>query len=140
MRGTFMNSGMALSIGIFFSLMIAGLAANLPQSLRTGLTGQGVPSDAAGQIADLPPVGSLFASFLGFNPIKTLLEPFGVLDHLPPANVETLTGKAFFPQLISEPFHDGLVVVLVAAAVMSLIGAVACLLSGGKYVHEEEPS
>jgi MFS family permease len=137
MRGTFMNSGMALSIGIFFSLMIAGLAANLPQSLRPGLTGQGVPADVAGQVADLPPVGSLFASFLGFNPIHTLLEPFGVLDDLNPHQAETLTGKTFFPQLISGPFHDGLVVVFLAAALMSLVAAGASWIAGGRNVPVE---
>jgi MFS family permease len=138
MRGTFMNSGSALSIGVFFSLMVAGLAANLPHSLRSGLAAQGVPADAAGQIADLPPVGSLFASFLGYNPIQTLLEPFGVLNSLPKVNVDTLTGQAFFPHLISAPFHDGLVVVFLAAALMSLVGAAASFVSGGKYVHDDE--
>jgi MFS family permease len=137
MRGTFMNSGSALSIGVFFSLMVAGLASNLPQSLRSGLAAQGVPAHAAGQIADLPPVGSLFASFLGYNPIQTLLEPFGVLDSLPKANVDTLTGQAFFPHLISAPFHDGLVVVFLAAALMSLVAAAASFMSGGKYVHDD---
>jgi MFS family permease len=137
MRGTFMNSGMALSIGIFFSLMVAGLAANLPQSLRSGLTGQGVPGDVAGQVADLPPVGSLFASFLGFNPIQTLLEPFGVLQQVTQHQAATLTGKTFFPQLISGPFQDGLFVVFLGAAVMSLVAAWASFAAGGKYVHDD---
>jgi MFS family permease len=138
MRGTFMNSGSALSIGIFFSLMVAGLASSLPQSLRSGLTAQGVPGDVAGQVADLPPVGSLFASFLGYNPIQTLLAPSGTLDQLPGGNAATLTGKEFFPHLISQPFHDGLVVVFLAAAVMSLVAAGASVLSGGLYVHQDE--
>jgi len=136
MRGTFMNSGSALSIGIFFSLMVAGLASSLPESLRSGLTQQGVSAGAADQVAGLPPVGSLFASFLGYNPIQTLLEPTGALDGLPAGNAATLTGKQFFPHLISQPFHDGLVVVFLAAAIMSLIGAAASLSSGGKYVHQ----
>jgi hypothetical protein len=138
MRGTFMNSGSALSIGIFFSLMVAGLASRLPQSLRSGLTAQGVPGDIADQVAGLPPVGSLFASFLGYNPIRTLLEPSGTLDRLPPGNAATLTGKQFFPDLISQPFHAGLVVVFLAAAIMSLVAAGASLMSGAHYIHEED--
>jgi MFS family permease len=138
MRGTFMNSGSALSIGIFFSLMVAGLASSLPESLRSGLTQQGVSADAADQVAGLPPVGSLFASFLGYNPIQTLLKPTGALDGLPADNAATLTGKEFFPHLISQPFHDGLVVVFLAAAIMSLVAAAASLSSGGKYVHQED--
>jgi MFS family permease len=138
MRGTFMNSGSALSIGIFFSLMVAGLASSLPASLRSGLTAQGVSGDVADQVAGLPPVGSLFASFLGYNPIQTLLEPSGTLDQVSAHHAATLTGKQFFPQLISQPFHDGLVVVFLAAAIMSLVAAGASAVSGAHYVHEEE--
>ena len=138
MRGTFMNSGSALSIGIFFSLMVAGLASSLPASLRSGLTAQGVPGEVADQVAGLPPVGSLFASFLGYNPVATLLEPTGTLDRLSADQAATLTGKQFFPDLISQPFHDGLVVVFLAAAVMSLVASAASALSGGQYFHEED--
>jgi MFS family permease len=138
MLATFQNSGFVLSIGIFFSLMIAGLAATLPGTLNRGLTAQGVPAGVAHQVAGLPPVGSLFAAFLGFNPIKQLLAPTGVLSHLPPANVARLTSKGFFPQLITQPFHHGLVIVFTVAMVLLFVAAAASLLRGGRYVHEEE--
>jgi MFS family permease len=137
MRGTVFNSGTSLSIGVFFSLMIAGLANSLPHSLFSGLTGQGVPDRIAHQIAGLPPVGSLFAAFLGYNPVQSLLEPTGVLDRLPAGHVATLTGKEFFPHLISEPFHHGLVIVFVAATVMTVIGAAASLFRGARYIHDD---
>ena len=137
MLATFQNSGFVLSIGIFFSLMIAGLAATLPTTLTNGLTGQGVPHSVAHQIGSLPPVGSLFAAFLGFNPVHELLAPTGVLNHLPPANAAVLTGRTFFPQLISQPFHDGLVIVFSMAIGVLLIAAAASALRGGRYVHEE---
>jgi len=136
MRGTFFNAGSALSIGVFFSLMIAGLASTLPDALNSGLRAQGVPADVAGQVAGLPPVGSLFAAFLGYNPIGALLGPSGVLDQ-PGVNAKVLTGQDFFPQLISGPFHSGLIVVFVAAAVMMVIGAAASLFRGKRYIHEE---
>ncbi|MBN9191007.1 MAG: MFS transporter [Microbacterium sp.] len=138
MTGTFQNAGNSLSIGIFFSLMIAGLATTLPQTMYAGLTAHNVPSHVASQVAATPPVGSLFAAFLGYNPIASILEPTGILKTLPAADSAALTGPSFFPQLISEPFHDGLVIVFIAAAVMSLIGAGASLLMGGKYVHVEK--
>jgi MFS family permease len=138
MRGTFFNSGTSLSIGVFFSLMIVGLAASLPRTLSSGLQGQGVSADVAGQISALPPVASLFAAFLGFNPIERLLGPTGALDQVSAHQAATLTGGQFFPQLISGPFHSGLVVVFTAAAVMSVIAALASLLRGGRYVHDEE--
>jgi MFS family permease len=139
MTGTFQNAGNSLSIGIFFSLMIAGLSATLPSALRAGLTANGVGTAVANQVAATPPVGSLFAAFLGYNPIASILGPTGVLKSLSPANAATLTGKTFFPQLIANPFHTGLVIVFIAAAIMSVIGAVASLAMGGKFVHVDEP-
>ena len=136
-RGTVFNSGTSLSIGVFFSLMIVGLAGVLPDTLTRGLTGQGVSTKVAEQIGDLPPVGSLFASFLGYNPIASLLGPTGALDRLPAHNVSVLTGKEFFPHLMSQPFHHGLVIVFGAAALMSLIGAAASWAAGGRFVHDD---
>ncbi|WP_406223125.1 MFS transporter [Streptomyces decoyicus] len=133
---TFQNSAMVLSIGIFFSLMIAGLAGSLPRALTSGLTAQGVPAPDAAKVAALPPVGVLFASLLGYNPVRTLLGP-QVLGHLPPGHAAYLTGREFFPQLISQPFSDGLAVAFDFAIAACLIAAVASLLRGGRYVHED---
>ncbi|WUV77982.1 MFS transporter [Streptomyces sp. NBC_01477] len=127
MRATFQNAGMVLSIGVFFSLMVAGLARSLPHTLSTGLMAQGVPAANAHDVANLPPVGTLFAAFLGYNPIQQLLGP-DLLGKLPAANAHTLTGREFFPHLISGPFHDGLVVVFALAIVMSLVAAGASLI------------
>lgn len=131
-RATFFNAGSSLSIGIFFSLMIVGLANSLPSALSSGLQAQGVSASVAHEVANTPPVGSLFAAFLGYNPIGELLEPSGALD-APGVNAEVLTGKTFFPELITEPFHSGLTVVFLAAAVMMLVGAVASMFSAGRY-------
>ncbi|MGW4461265.1 MFS transporter [Micromonospora sp. NPDC004704] len=128
MRATFQNSGMVLSIGVFFSLMVAGLAGSLPQSLDSGLTAQGVPAAAAHTVAQLPPVGTLFAAFLGYNPIEQLLGP-DVLGALPTANADTLTGREFFPHLIAGPFHHGLGIVFWLAIAMALVGAAASLFA-----------
>ena len=134
-RSTFFNAGNSLSIGIFFSLMIVGLANTLPSALSSGLQQQGVSADVAQQVAGLPPVGSLFAAFLGYNPIAELLAPFHTLQQ-PGVNAGTLTGQTFFPQLITEPFHSGLVVVFGAAAIMMLLGAVASMFNPGTYATE----
>jgi hypothetical protein len=130
MRSTFQNSGTALSIGLSFSLMISGLAGSLPHALDTGLQGEGVPAATAGQVAALPPVSTLFATFLGDNPIGHLLGPSGVLHTLPAHDAHTLTGTRFFPELVSGPFHHGLVVVFSVATVMALVAALASALRG----------
>ena len=137
MRSTFQNSGTALSIGVFFSLMIAGLAASLPKTLTSGLEQQGVPHAIAHQIGSLPPVSSLFATVLGVNPVQHLLAQAHALTSLPAASQRVLTGRQYFPQLISGPFHQGLVVVFIAAAALSVVAALASLLRGGRPVPPE---
>jgi MFS family permease len=138
MLATFQNSGFVLSIGIFFSLMIAGLASTLPTTLTHGLATHGVPHALAAKIGAEPPVASLFAAFLGYNPVQQLLKPTGALAHLPAHQVSVLTGREFFPELISGPFHHGLVIVFSTAMVILVIAAGASLLRGGRYVHDEQ--
>ena len=134
-RVTFQNVGMPLSIGLFFTLMIVGLNSTVPPALYSGLTANGVPAAVAHRLAGLPPISYLFASFLGYNPLQTLLGP--LLSHLPPADAARLTGSTFFPSLISAPFQHGLVLVLTFSILASLVAAAASALRGGRYVHEE---
>ena len=140
MRSTFQNSGMSLSIGIFFSLMVAGLASTLPRTLTAGLHGQGVPLDIAAKVAHLPPVSTMFAALLGYNPIHNLLGATGVLSRLTPQQAGVLTGKQFFPHIISAPFHHGLVIVFTAAAIMSFTGAMVSLMRGRQFFYSEPGS
>ena len=135
MSATFSNSAQVLSIGIFFTLIIVGLSASLPHTLYQGLASQGVPAATAARISHLPAVGSLFASFLGYNPIGSLLGP--VLLHLSHAQQAYLTGRAFFPHLISGPFMNGLRAAFDFALGACALAAVASWLRGGKYIHEE---
>jgi MFS family permease len=128
MIATFMNSASVLSIGIFFSLMVAGLSSKLPTTLFSGLTAQGVPAGAAAPISHLPPIGVLFAAFLGYNPMQQLLGP--ILHQLNPAHVAYLIGREFFPHLITGPFHDGLGVAFGFAIAACVIGAIASALTG----------
>ncbi|GAA2015827.1 MFS transporter [Catenulispora yoronensis] len=130
MRATFQNSGTAVSIGVFFSLMIAGLAGSLPHTLSSGLQAQGVSAQAAAQVAQLPPVSSLFAAVLGVNPVEHLLSSGGVLNTLTPSANATLTGREFFPSLLSGPFHQGLVVVFSVATALAVLATVLCLRRG----------
>jgi len=139
MRSTFQNTGTALSIGVFFSLLIAGIASSLPGQLLAGLTQNGVPHAIAHQVAGLPPVSSLFAAVLGENPVAHLLAPTGALSSVSPAHQHVLTGTQFFPRLIAAAFHDGLVVVFSVAAGLSLLAAAASLMRGGRYVHTDAP-
>ncbi|WP_436801340.1 MFS transporter [Streptomyces griseorubiginosus] len=139
MRSTFQNSGTALSIGVFFSLMVSGLATSLPSALGRGLTAHGVPAATAHEVASLPPVSTLFATFLGHNPISQLLSS-GTLEQLSAAQREVLTGHTFFPALVSGPFHQGLTVVFTVAAGMALISALASALRGPREPVDQVPA
>ncbi len=130
---TFQNSAQVLSIGIFFTLIIIGLSSRLPGALFKGLTAQGVPPAAATRVSHLPPVGSLFAAFLGYNPIQQLLGPSA--SHLPAAKLHYLTGHSFFPHLISGAFANGLHEAFYFAATACVLAAGASWLRGKKYVH-----
>ncbi|MGC2404954.1 MAG: MFS transporter [Candidatus Cybelea sp.] len=139
MRSTFQNSGTAVSIGVFFSLMIAGLARTLPAELTRGLQDHGVPYAVAQHVASLPPVASLFAALLGVNPIEELLASSGSLATVSPQSLSVVTGHQFFPHLISAPFHEGLIIAFLAAVIMSLIAATASAMRGTTFkrrIHE----
>jgi hypothetical protein len=140
MRSTFQNTGTALSIGIFFSLMIGGLSSSLSGALSSGLTKHGVEPSVAHHISTLPPVSTLFAAFLGVNPIHHLLAVEGALGSISGASRAILTGKHFFPELIAAPFHDGLVVVFGVAAVLAAIAAAASWQRGGLQQSKEIPN
>jgi len=136
MRATLINVGNPLSMAIIFSLMVLGLNASMPAALYSGLVQNGIPAQVAQQIASAPPVGYLFAAFLGYNPLRTLI-PANVLNALPAEQAATITSRAFFPQLIDNAFHHGLVEVLIFAIVICLIAAGASWVRGGKYIYHE---
>jgi MFS family permease len=130
MRATFQNSGTALSIGVFFSLMVTGLSTTLPAAMSNGLIQQGIPPNVAHDVGALPPVATLFSAVLGVNPLEHLLAPTGALAALPAANQETITGREFFPHLIAAPFEHGLAVVFIASVILAALAALASLLRG----------
>jgi MFS family permease len=139
MRVTFAQTGMPLSMGLFFTLLVVGLNSRVPSAMYHGLVAHGVPASAATQLSHVPPLGYIFAAFLGINPLKSLLGPT-LLSHLPPGQATAITGRAFFPQLIGTPFKDALFLILGFAVIMSVIAAIASALRGEKFVHVDEES
>jgi MFS family permease len=139
MNQTFQNSAQVLSIGIFFTLLIVGLASSLPQAAQAGLQAHGLSADVAGRVAHAPPISILFAAFLGYNPIEHLVGAHALAGLGAHARA-VLTGPSFFPHLISVPFREGLHAAFIFAIVACLIAAAASLMRGGRYQHVEEPS
>jgi len=137
MNTTFMNSAQVFSIGVFFSMLIVGISSSLSSNLQTGLLAHGVPYAAAHHAAGLPPISTLFAAFLGDNPMQHLLSA-SVLAHLSAAQRAVLVGHGFFPTLIAASFHSGLRAALDFAVVASLFAAYASWARGKRYVHGEQ--
>jgi MFS family permease len=132
MNQTFQNSAQVISIGIFFTLMIIGLSASLPTTLSSGLEAHGVAAATAQHIAHLPPVSILFAAFLGYNPIQHLLGAHA-LAALSAHDRAVVTGRSFFPHLISVPFRHGLHEAFAFAITACVVAAGASLMRGGQY-------
>src|SRR3984885_2068409 len=139
MLNTFQNSATVLSMGLFFTIVTLGLAANLPSHLFKGLVRAGVAPAAAHTVANEPPIGSLFSAFLGYNPIKELLGPTGALSKLPAKQAAYITGRSFFPKLIEQPFASGLHLAFTFAAIATGIAIIASALRGERYLHKPEP-
>jgi MFS family permease len=131
MRATLQNTGSALSMTLYFSILIIGLTQHLPGTMYQGLVHAGVPEAVALNVANLPPTGALFAAFLGYNPMAQLL-PASVLHQLPQASQQLILGKVFFPQLIAPAVMSSLRVAFYISAVLSIIAAVASFMRGKK--------
>ena len=104
MNATFQNSAQVLSIGIFFSLMIVGAGIQAPT--HHGERPRPTACRPQVAIAHLPPVSTLFAAFLGYNPASHLLGPH-VLAQLTPSQRAAVTGERFSPSLIPTPSTTG---------------------------------
>jgi len=137
MRATFQNTANTLSITFIFTMVVAGLASRLPNALYGGLTQAGLPSAVAQAVANLPPSAALFAAFLGYNPMATLI-PANVLHQLPAATQANLVGRSFFPGLIAGPFEAGLRVAFSISVALLLLAAVASFMRGQRVIYGQE--
>jgi hypothetical protein len=137
LRATTMNAGQVMSIGVFFTLMIIGLAWSLPSVMESRLIAQGLAPDIAAHVAAAPPVASLFAAFLGYNPMGELI-PAAALSALTPDQVAVITGKQFFPDLLSEPFMVGIKIAFTISLVLYLLAAIASWLGGSTRRQEAQ--
>lgn len=137
MRATFMNAGQMMSMGVFFSIVIAGLAQTLPNAVTKGLGSAGLPAPIVHAIASLPPTASLFAALLGYNPLKSMV-PAQALHALPESHQAQIIGKSFFPSLIGPPFMHGLAMAFWISVALAIIAAIASLLRGKHFVHDDD--
>jgi MFS family permease len=137
MRSTFQNTANTLSITLIFTVVTVGLAARLPGTLYQGLTQAGIPAADAHTVANLPPTAAMFAAFLGYNPMATLL-PARIVQALPAADQALILGKTYFPNLISGPFKAGLAIAFSISATLAVIAALVSLMRGKRVIYGQD--
>jgi hypothetical protein len=139
MRATIQNSASTISQAIFFTIIIVSLSATLPGALSSAVTNAGAPQ-LASVLSATPASAALFASFLGYNPVATLLHtiPASLASTIPQQTTAYLTGSSFFPNAISAPFMTALREAFVIGAVMCIVAAICSVLRGSKYVAGQQ--
>jgi EmrB/QacA subfamily drug resistance transporter len=134
MRATLQNAGQTISIAAFFTIVLSSLASSLPTALSTAAQSAGAPQ-LAQVFNTIPPTGAVFAAFLGYNPVGSILSSPQVaqllLTHPLSAQVQAyLTSTTFFPSAIAPPFMAALQEAFYIGVAISIGAAVASLLRG----------
>jgi EmrB/QacA subfamily drug resistance transporter len=139
MMSTLMNSGMVVSMGMFFTIIVVGLTREFPLALASSLQDIGA-SSLLPAMSSIPPTGALFAAFLGYNPAQMILSGLSpaVAASIAPATVATLTGVTWFPTTLAHAFMPSLALTFYAGALISFVAAVLCAMRGDKYVHDTD--
>jgi hypothetical protein len=131
------NSGMVISMALFFTIVIISLTHLFPPELATSLADAGVP-DLIVPMSAIPPTGALFAAFLGYNPVHAILVtlPQAVVAAISPATITTLTGTTWFPTTLAHAFMPSLRISFYIGALLSIIAAILSAMTGSRFVHE----
>jgi hypothetical protein len=140
MRATLQNTGQTVSLAIFFTVIITGLSNSLPSALSNAMTNSGVPQ-LAGAFTSISPTSALFSAFLGYNPVQSILtlpQLSSVVSQIPQSTLTYLEGQTFFPNAIAPAFISALGLAFYIGAALSVAAAVASLLRGRVFIHEEE--
>jgi len=140
MRVTLQNTGQTISLAIFFTVIVAGLSSSLPTALSGAMTSAGVPQ-LAGAFSAISPTSALFSAFLGYNPIQSILanpQLASAVAQIPRSTLTYLEGQTFFPNTIAPSFISALDLSFYIGAALSLAAALASLLRGEAYIHEEQ--
>jgi len=140
MRATLQNTAQTISLALFFTVIIAGLSSSLPSALSGALTSAGVPQLAT-IFSSISPTSALFSAFLGYNPMQSILanpQLASAVAQIPSSTRIYLEGQTFFPHAIAPSFVSALDLSFYIGAALSLAAALASLLRGRAYIHEEE--
>jgi hypothetical protein len=137
MRATLQNVGQTISIALFFGIIISVLSSQLPASFASSLSSAGAPQ-LASVFAEIPPTSALFAAFLGYNPVASILQqlPSQLVSSIPQSTVAILQSKTWFPNAVAPAFMISLRTAFYVASALAIIAAIASAMRGAPLIYE----
>jgi MFS family permease len=142
MLATLQNTGQQMSLAIFFTVVIVGLAGSLGGTVPGALHSAGVPpGDSAilgGAIASNP-TGALFGTFLGENPMQSLLALVSTVPGWTPLNASvnaTLLAPHFFASVVMPGFGSSISAAFLVAGGLTIVATVISALRGKPYYYD----
>ena len=141
MRSTLMNTGTSVGTSILFTTVLLTLSGSLPGYLATAAAAAGAPQLGTSVFRQIAPTSALFAAFLGYNPMQTILNslPASLTSTLSAGVVATLTGKSWFPNAFAPAFMSSLRVAIYINAALAYTAALASVVRGKRYIYGLEP-
>lgn len=139
MRSTLQNTGQTMSIAIFFTIIIISLASTLPSALANAVTQAGAPQ-LASYMQNIPVTGALFAAFLGYDPVRTIISslPPQVASSIPSQAIAIMEQHTWFPMTIAPSFMIALREAFYISSIMTFIAAIVSALRGKVVIAEVE--
>ncbi|MCH4816311.1 MAG: MFS transporter [Saccharolobus sp.] len=137
MRATIQNTGQTLSMALFFTIVIISLASTLPSALANAVTQAGAPQ-LAPLMQKIPVTGALFAAFLGYDPVKTIISSLPPGISVPAQAVAVMEQHDWFPTAIAPSFMIALRDTFYISAVLTFIAAIASALRGRRVIAEQQ--
>jgi len=134
---TIQNTGGTVGLTVLFTEVISALTGSLPAALSAAMASAGLPQIAS-SLSEIPPTLALFAAFLGYNPMATLISqlPSTVSNQISPQAFATITSTTWFPRAIAPPFMDAIHLAFYFNAGLAVVAAVASLMRGKKRQYE----
>ncbi len=118
------NTGYVASMGVFFSILIAGLATSLPLHITSALNSAGATS-LVPYLSSMPPTEAIFGAFLGINPVGAIMAAIPRLPAaIPASTVKLLEGNSWFPGVLAPSFMNALDTVFYVISAITIFGSI----------------
>ncbi|QGR18670.1 MFS transporter [Stygiolobus azoricus] len=125
MRASLQNTASAISVALYFSVVITGMAATLNSSIESALSSYGIHLNV-----NLPAAVAIFSALLGYDPLSSLA------SSLPTSVASHIDTPAFFITAIAPSFISGFRLMLNISAALLVLSGILSLVRKGVRVGE----